>query len=77
MIKTFTTSEAGDILKCSSDQVRALITSGRLHATNVSMGSQRARYVITQTAIEEFLSPPVAAMKTPRKRMPPTSGKHY
>ncbi|OYP38906.1 helix-turn-helix domain-containing protein [Rhodopirellula sp. MGV] len=76
MIQTFNTSEAAEVLKCSPDQVRALIIAGKLHATNTSLGSQRARWVITQQAIEEFLSPP-KVQETKRRKLPATSGKHY
>ena len=77
MIKTYTTSEAATVLKCSPDQVRALIIAGRLHATNTSLGSERARWVITQKAIEDFLSPEPKSKQKTRRKLPATSGKHY
>lgn len=71
--ETFTPAEAAKILKCSSDQVRNLIVSGRLSATNTSLGTQRARWVITRESIDRFLSPPEKASK--RHKPPPASRK--
>lgn len=68
MIETYTTSEAAEVLKCSPDQVRALILSGRLHATNTSLGAKRARWVITQQSIEAFLTPKERTAKPRGKR---------
>ncbi|WP_407699780.1 helix-turn-helix domain-containing protein [Stieleria sedimenti] len=59
MTKTCNTTETAEILKCSRDQVRSLIPSGRLHGVNISLGSQRARWIVPASAIEDFLAPRV------------------
>lgn len=75
MTKTYTPVEAAEVLKCSADQVRALIASGRLHATNTSLGSQRARWVITQASIDAFLQP--VATKKPTRRRPAATSRRW
>lgn len=58
---TYTPETATELLHCSADHVRALCASGRLAAVNVGLGKRRARWVITQQAIEAFLTPQPAA----------------
>ncbi|PAY16657.1 hypothetical protein CKO51_25440 [Rhodopirellula sp. SM50] len=70
MITTYNTFETAKILQCSRDQVRALILSGRLKATNISLGSQRARWVVKQQDIEAFLTPEPPIIPTRRKKKP-------
>jgi hypothetical protein len=72
MNNTFTPVEAAPLLKCSPDHVRALCVSGRLVATNISMGKKRARWVIHQNAIEAFLNPQPLRTQA-RRRAPATS----
>ncbi len=72
----YTPAEAGEVLRCSADQVRALITAGRLGAVNVGLGRRRARWIISQASIEAFLTPPVN-QKPSRRRQPPATSKRW
>ena len=63
---TFTLTEAAKQLHCSVDTVRSLIKSKRLHAVNLSVGKQRAKWVIPMKSIEDFLAPPTASKSARR-----------
>ncbi|TWT91656.1 helix-turn-helix domain-containing protein [Neorhodopirellula pilleata] len=65
---TYTPTEAASVLKCSPDHVRALCASGRLAAVNVGLGPRRAKWVISQAAIDAFLSPAISKSETRRPR---------
>ena len=68
-----TPAEAAEILRCSADHVRALSASGRLAATNISLGNRRAKWIISANAIDMLLTPPTPP--TRRKQPPPTTKK--
>ena len=53
-----TVSEAAAILRVSGMQVRRLIESGRIHATNAGTGREKARWRINRVELDRFLSPP-------------------
>jgi excisionase family DNA binding protein len=71
-----TTDEAAAILRCKPDKIRRLIRSGKLRASDSSTGSERAYYLISQQAINDYLastevvaSEPVSIQK-PQLRRP-------
>ena len=54
----YTPKEVAIILKISPDQVRALIRSGKLAGTSISLGSgRRTTYRITGASLQSFLIP--------------------
>lgn len=61
-------SETAKRLACSTDTVRALIRSKRLHAVNLSHGSKRAKWVVPESEIERFLQPPALSQGGSRKQ---------
>ena len=50
-----TPNEVGDLLKVSVKMVTRLIESGKLPASNVGLGSNKRRYRIKRSNVEEFL----------------------
>ena len=50
------TISAGQRLGVVESRIRQLIGEGRLHATNVSLGTQRVRWDITEEDIQLFLN---------------------
>jgi excisionase family DNA binding protein len=77
MSVTYTPETAAKLLHCSADQVRALIAAKRLSAVNTSLGRKRARWVISQAAIDAFLEGKVKPTKATRHRTTATSGKWF
>ena len=63
-----TPAEAAERLSVSSDQILALIRSGRLRASNVGCGSVRPRYRIAPEAIEDLLAGAVVRSPAPKAR---------
>ena len=60
-------AETAKRLACSTDTVRALISSKRLHAVNLSQGSRRAKWVVPESEIERFLEPPAPSPSRRRR----------
>ncbi len=54
-MQTYTPPQLTKILHVSDDQVRFLIKAGDLVASNISRGNQRARWIVTQESLDEFL----------------------
>lgn len=52
----FTPNEVADKLKVTAEQIRSLIRSGQLSAVNISIGTKRPLYRITQQALDDFLN---------------------
>ncbi|MCD0459968.1 helix-turn-helix domain-containing protein [Roseiconus lacunae] len=55
-MKSYSTTEAAEILGCSDEMIRQEIKAGRLAAYTIGSGKQRKRYRITDTAIEDYIS---------------------
>ena len=53
---THTPDSLADQWSCSSDQIRALIADGSLEAVNIGRGQRRARWIIPQHSVDDFLS---------------------
>ncbi len=67
---------AAKLLGCSSDHVGTLIEIGELEAANIGLGTKRARYSISQDAIDAFLGRRIVKPKpvrTTKKRRTPAS----
>lgn len=69
--ETLTPADAAKVLRCSPDQVRALIAAGRLPAVNIGLGSCRARWIIPRSLIDELLTPARSNGKTAQKQRAP------
>lgn len=76
-ITTYTPAEAAKLLKCSPDQVIALIKAERLGAVPTSIGKRRTRWVIPHAAIDAFLSPAIKPAKASSKPAPKATGKRW
>mgnify|MGYP003667639737 CR=1 FL=1 len=76
-MKAITLAKTAERLSCSVDTVRGLIRSGRLHAVNLTPGSQRPKLVVPERSLEEFLAPPKAAAKPGRRSSQKTAFKRY
>ena len=70
-----TPGEVAEYLHVSPEQVRTLIRKGQIAANNVSAGTKRPLYRITQRALDDFLSrrwqPGPAIRKKKFKRLAP------
>lgn len=56
MSKSYTPAELAELWGCSGDHIRLLIADGELMATNIGRGGQRARWIISDEAVEAFLA---------------------
>ena len=70
----YTPESLGEVLHCSADHVRELITSGELSASDIGRGQRRARWRITQAAVDEFLDRRANGRTTkPRRQKKPVT----
>lgn len=74
MTKLNTMKEAGEVLRCSIQQVRRYINAGELEAVRLGCGNQRRQTLITDEAIKAFLQRRTASVKSTRNQPAKTAG---
>lgn len=77
---TYTPAQVAKVLHINADAVRQLIVSGELPASNVGQGKLKARYVVLETDLADFLERrklPSSKPSRPRQRTKVTPKKQW